>query len=61
MHRKGFGVPAVTVESAEILAEELERALTQKGCSPHLFGPRTRSRPSLCHDRCLHDYAGNQL
>jgi acetolactate synthase I/II/III large subunit len=28
---EGFGVPAVTVESAEILAEELERALTQKG------------------------------
>jgi acetolactate synthase-1/2/3 large subunit len=28
---EGFGVPAVAVESAEALAEELQRALTQKG------------------------------
>jgi thiamine pyrophosphate-dependent acetolactate synthase large subunit-like protein len=32
---EGFGVPAVAVDSAEILAQELERALMHKG--PHLI------------------------
>jgi acetolactate synthase I/II/III large subunit len=32
---EGFGVPAVAVDSAETLAQELERALMHKG--PHLI------------------------